>query len=56
MDDTCTIVEIVPDESKLIYIYAPNFEEVEGAYWFRLVRAHSSFRHAFCCIPCMLGL
>ena len=22
-----------------IYDYAPNFEEVDGAYWFRVVRA-----------------
>ena len=46
-----TIVEIVPDESKLIYainlFMPPNFEEVEGVYWFWLVRAHPSVRHTF---------
>ena len=39
--------------------YAPNFEEVNGAYWFRVVRlcVHSShfLMHAISYEPCMLG-
>ena len=39
--------------------YAPNFEEVDGAYWIQVVRAsvHASIRnmHAISYEPCMLG-
>ena len=37
---------------KFSHYYAPNFEEVDGAYWFRVVRASVRLSVQE---PCMLG-